>query len=142
MTENEIGTIVVDAAVRLHMQLGPGLFETVYEVLLTHLLQKAGLRVERQVAIPIEYEGIYFDEGFRADLAVEGKVILELKSIEKTNNAHKKQVLTYLRLTGMKLGYLLNFGEALMKDGITRILNGKVDERITLTETQRQGEES
>ena len=127
MTENEIGDIVVECAVRLHRELGPGLLESVYEVLLTHMLQKAGLRVERQVSIPIEFHGIRFDEGFRADLVVENKVILELKSVESVNKAHKKQVLTYLKLTGMKLGYLLNFGEDLMKDGISRVINGYVE---------------
>jgi GxxExxY protein len=124
MTENEIGKIVVDAAVSLHRDLGSGLLETVYEVLLIHVLGRRGLAVDRQVPIPIEYLGIRFDEGFRADIVIEGKVILELKSVEKVNNAHKKQLLTYLRLTGLKLGYLLNFGDALMKDGITRIVNG------------------
>jgi GxxExxY protein len=127
MTENEIGKIVVDCAIRLHMELGPGLLETVYEVLLVHMLREAGLKVERQVPIPIEFHGIRFDEGFRADIIVEDKVILELKSVEKFNNAHKKQVLTYLKLTNKKLGYLLNFGEALMKDGISRVLNGQVE---------------
>ncbi|MBP7051398.1 MAG: GxxExxY protein [Phycisphaerae bacterium] len=127
MTENEIGKIVVDSAVRLHKELGPGLLETVYEVLLAHELQQRGLHVERQVSIPIAFHGIRFDEGFRADMIVEGRVVLELKSVEKTTNTHKKQVLTYLRLTGFKLGYLLNFGEGLMKDGISRILNGQVE---------------
>ena len=127
MTENEIGKIVVNCAVRLHMELGPGLFETVYEVLLAHELQEAKLRVTRQVPIPIEFHGIRFDEGFRADIIIEEKVLLELKSVENVSKAHKKQVLTYLRLTGMKLGYLLNFGEGLMKDGISRILNGSVE---------------
>ena len=124
MTENEIGTIVVDCAVYIHMELGPGLLETVYEVILANELRNRGLKVERQVAIPIVYHGLQFDEGFRADLMVEGKVILELKSVETITKAHQKQVLTYLRLTGKKLGYLLNFGEALMKDGIYRIING------------------
>ncbi|MFH1970212.1 MAG: GxxExxY protein [Verrucomicrobiota bacterium] len=127
MTKNEIGKIVVDCAVRLHVELGPGLFETVYEVLLAHELQEAKLRVARQVPIPIEFHGIRFNEGFRADIIVEEKVILELKSVESVGKAHKKQVLTYLRLTGMKLGYLLNFGENLMKDGISRIINGSVE---------------
>ena len=127
MTENEIGKVVVDCAVRLHIELGPGLLESVYEVLLAHLLCEAGLRVERQVPIPIEFRGIRFDEGFRADIIVENKVILELKSVEHVNNAHKKQVLTYLKLTGYKLGYLLNFGQELMKDGIARVLNGYVE---------------
>ena len=126
MTENEIGKIVVDCAVKLYMELGPGLLESVYEVLLAHRLEKHGLYVERQVNIPIQYDGVRFDEGFRADLIVEGKVLLELKSVERTSNAHKKQVLTYLKLTGIKLGYLLNFGESLMKDGIHRILNGQL----------------
>jgi GxxExxY protein len=124
VTENEIGEIVVDCAIKLHIDLGPGLLESVYEVLLAHLLQKAGLHVVRQASIPIEYSGIRFDEGFRADIIVEDKVLLELKSVEKINNAHKKQVLTYLKLTDKKLGFLLNFGENLMKDGITRVLNG------------------
>jgi len=100
--------------------------ETVYEVTLAAKLRKRGLSVERQVPISIEYEGQMFDEGFRADLIGEGKVIVELKSVEKVHPAHKKQVLTYLRLTGMKLGNLLNFGEALMKDGITRIVHGEL----------------
>jgi GxxExxY protein len=127
MTENEIGSIVVDAAVSIHRDLGPGLLETVYEVLLAHKLRKQGLGVQRQVAVSIEYDGIKFDEGFRVDLIVEGKVIIELKSVEKITRAHKKQLLTYLRLTGLKLGFLLNFGEALMKDGISRIVNNLKD---------------
>jgi len=127
MTENEIGKVIVDCAVRLHKELGPGLLESVYEVLLANELQQRGLKVERQVPIPIVFHGIQFQEGFRADLVVEGKVIVELKSVEAATRAHKKQVLTYLRLSEMKLGYLLNFGEALMKDGISRILNGQVE---------------
>jgi GxxExxY protein len=109
------------------MELGPGLLETVYEVILVHMLRHTGLKVELQVPIPIDFHGIRFDEGFRADIFVEDKVILELKSVEKFNNAHKKQVLTYLKLTNKKLGYLLNFGGALMKDGIYRVLNGQVE---------------
>ena len=128
MTENAIGTIIVDEAVHLHKALGPGLLEVVYETVLADILQKRGLVVERQIAIPIVYEGHKFDEGFRADLIVQGKVIIELKSVEKIHPAHKKQVLTYLRLTGLKLGYLLNFGEAIMKTGITRILNGTLND--------------
>jgi len=124
MGENQLGRIVVDAAIAVHRGLGPGLLETVYEVVLAKELGERGLAVERQIPIPIEYSGFRFDEGFRADIVDEGKVILELKSIEAINNAHKKQLLTYLKLTNMKLGYLLNFGEALMKDGITRIVNG------------------
>ncbi|MCG2712696.1 MAG: GxxExxY protein [Candidatus Omnitrophica bacterium] len=127
MTENEIGKIIIDRAIAVHRELGPGLLESVYEVIFVHELKKCGLFVERQVLIAIEYQGIKFDEGFRADIVVENKVILELKSIETVSKAHKKQILTYLKLTGCKLGYLLNFGEALMKDGISRIINGRVE---------------
>ena len=124
MNENEIGAIIVDQSVHLHQELGPGLLESVYEVLLAHRLRDAGLSVQRQAPIPIEFEGIQFEEGFRADLIVEGKVIIELKSVATVHPAHKKQVLTYLKLTGMKLGYLLNFGAPVMKRGIFRIING------------------
>ncbi|MCD6495424.1 GxxExxY protein [Candidatus Bipolaricaulota bacterium] len=124
MTENEIGTIVVESAIAVHRALGPGLLETVYEVVLARELQDRGLNVERQVPVAIQYKEIRFDEGFRADIIVDSKVILELKSVEHVSAAHKKQVQTYLRLTGCKLGYLLNFGEALMKAGITRCVNG------------------
>ncbi|OHB74128.1 MAG: GxxExxY protein [Planctomycetes bacterium RBG_16_55_9] len=124
MTENELGTIIVDAAIAVHRELGPGLLETVYEVALAYELRQRGLIVERQVPIPIKFKGINFDEAFRADLFVENRVIVELKSVEKVTAAHKKQIQTYLRLAERKLGYLLNFGEALMKDGITRAVNG------------------
>jgi GxxExxY protein len=123
MTENEIGSIVVDVAVHVHKELGPGLLETVYEVVLERELSNRGLKVERQIPVKISYKDMVFAEGFRADLLVEGKVILELKSVERVTRAHKKQVQTYLRLTSCKLGYLLNFGEALMRDGITRCVN-------------------
>jgi GxxExxY protein len=123
MTEDEIGKQVVDMAVKIHQEVGPGLLETVYEIILAHGLRQRGLQVERQVPIPVEYQGLKFEEGFRADLLVEDKVIVELKSVETLNNAHKKQLLTYLRLTDRKLGYLLNFGEALMKHGIIRTVN-------------------
>ena len=124
VNENQIGRIVVDAAVAVHRGLGPGLLESVYEVVLAQELQKRGLKVRRQVPVAITYEGITFDEGFRADLVIEDCVLVELKSVEKSSPVHAKQVLTYLRLTDMKLGFLLNFGEALMKDGINRIVNG------------------
>jgi GxxExxY protein len=124
MNENDIGTIVVDAAIQVHRALGPGLLESVYEIVLAHELQQRGLQAERQVPIPIVYRGLHFDEGFRADIMVNQKVVLELKSVEHVTPAHKKQIQTYLRLTGCKLGYLLNFGEALMKKGITRAVNG------------------
>ena len=124
MHENEIGTIVVDAAVQVHRSLGPGLLESVYQTVLGWELEKRGLHVTKEVMVPIVYRGVTFDQGFRADLIVNDKVIVELKSVEKVTLAHKKQTQTYLRLTGKKLGYLLNFGEALMKDGITRCVNG------------------
>lgn len=124
MTENQIGTIVVEAAIAVHRELGPGLLETVYEVVFARELQDRGLKVDRQVPVAIAYKDIKFDEGFRADIIVEGQVIVELKSVERVIPAHKKQVQTYLRLTGCKLGYLLNFGEALLKDGVTRCVNG------------------
>ena len=127
MSENEIGSIIVDSAVDLHRNLGPGLLETVYEVTLARALERRGLVVQRQVSVPIEYQGETFIEGFRADLIVGKLVIVDLKSIERVTPAHKKQLLTYLRLTGLKLGYLLNFGEALMRDGITRTINGSID---------------
>jgi GxxExxY protein len=127
MSENEIGSIIVDSAVDLHRNLGPGLLETVYEVTLARALERRGLAVQREVSVPIEYQGETFSEGFRADLIVGELVIVELKSIERVTPAHKKQLLTYLRLIGLKLGYLLNFGEALMRDGITRTINGSID---------------
>ena len=127
MTENEIGTIIVNAAIAVHRQLGPGLLESVYEIVLAYELQQRGLGVNRQMPIPIRYQDMTFDEAFRADLLVAEKVIVELKSVEQVSEAHKKQVQTHLRLTGCKLGFLLNFGEALMKRGITRVVNGLED---------------
>ena len=128
MTENEIGTIVVDAAIAVHRELGPGLLESVYEVVLAYELEQRGLFVRRQMPIPIHYRNMIFDEAFRADVVVDEKVIVEVKSVERISEAHKKQVQTYLRLKGCKLGFLLNFGEALMKRGITRVVNGLEDD--------------
>ena len=127
MHENEIGTIVVESAIEVHRQLGPGLLESVYEICLAHELRERGLRVERQVPIPIKYKDIEFDEGFRADIVVNDLVVLELKSVQAISPAHRKQIQTYIRLAGVRLGYLLNFGEALMKDGIVRAVNGLTD---------------
>jgi len=124
MNENQIGLIVVDTAVNLHKKLGPGLFESVYESILSKLLTQKGLYVQRQVTIPINFEQEHFDEGFRADLFVGGKVIIELKSVERIADIHKKQLLTYLKLSNTKLGFILNFGAETMKDGIYRIING------------------
>ena len=123
MGENEIGTVVFEAAVEVHRELGPGLLESIYEAALSYELNGRGLRVERQVPLAIRYKGLEFDEGFRADIVVESRVILELKSVEKISNAHRKQIQSYLRLTDKRLGYLLNFGQALMKDGIVRAVN-------------------
>jgi GxxExxY protein len=124
MTENEIGEIVVDCAGKEHMRLGPGLMENVYETVLCYELNNRGLSIQRELAVPITYDDMLFTEGFQADIIVDGKVILELKSVERVAKAHKKQLFTYLRLSGRKVGYLLNFGEALMKDGISRIIYG------------------
>jgi GxxExxY protein len=123
MHENEIARLIVDAAYQIHTSLGPGLLESVYETVLAYELGKRGLAVTRQAPIPVLYEGISFDEGFRADLLVQWKVIVELKSVEKVAPVHKKQLLTYLRLADKRLGLLINFGEALIKNGITRIVN-------------------
>ena len=124
MTENEIAKIVVDAAYHIHRRLGPGLLESVYEVILAYALSSRGLNVERQKPVPIVFDGMKFDEGFRADLIVEDKVIVELKSVEKIAPVHKKQLLTYLRLADKRLGLLINFGASLIKDGIFRVANG------------------
>ena len=123
MLEDDIGRKVVHSAYRVHRDLGPGLIESVYEIALAYELREQGVAVDRQVSVPLVYRGIRFDEGFRIDLLVESKVILEIKSIEAMNNAHRKQLLTYLRLSGHKLGFLLNFGQALMKQGIVRMAN-------------------
>jgi GxxExxY protein len=127
MTENEIADRVMDAAFQIHRELGPGLLESVYEVILARKFTDTGLLVERQVPVPIQFQGILFDEGFRADLFVEQKVIIELKSVERLQPVHSKQLLTYLRLTGCRLGLLINFGENLMKDGFKRVVNGLED---------------
>ena len=124
MTENLIAKQIVDAAFQVHLKLGPGLLESVYETILGYELEKRGLSIQRQKAIPITYDKLVFDEGFRADIMVEDTVIVELKSVESIRPVHKKQLLTYLRLTDKKLGLLINFGAALIKDGIHRIVNG------------------
>jgi GxxExxY protein len=123
MTENEIAKHIMDAAFLIHRTLGPGLLETVYEVILSKKLQEMGLTVERQATVPIRFEGISFDEGFRADLIVAKKVIVELKSVERMLPVHSKQLLTYLRLTDLRLGLLINFGENLLKNGFKRVVN-------------------
>ena len=135
MNENGIGRVVVDAAIAVHRDLGPGLLESVYEAVLADELVTRGLQVARQVLVPIIYKDKQIDDGCRADLVVEGRVVLELKSIESLKDVHQKQLLTYLKLSGMKLGYLLNFGEVVMKKGIVRIVNGLPED------VSRQGRE-
>lgn len=127
MNENDIAKIVVNAAIKIHSRLGPGLLESVYEIILARELENRGLRVKRQVTVPITHEGLRIDEGFRADIIVEDKVILELKSVEQLAKVHAKQLFTYLKLADKRLGLLLNFGAGLMKDGIQRIANGMSD---------------
>ncbi len=129
MHENEIARQVVDVAFQIHTRLGPGLLESVYQKIMVHELRKRGLPVEAEVPIPIRWENITFDEGFRADIVIDRKVVIELKSVEKAQPVHKKVLLTYLRLADCKLGLLINFGEAMIKDGISRVVNGLQDER-------------
>src|SRR5258706_79935 len=124
MTKNAIAKEIVDVAYRMHQILGPGLFESVYETVLSSELEKRGLRVTTQQVIPVVYEGTRFEMGFRADLIVEDKVIVEIKSITEIAPVHKKQLLSYLRLADKRLGLLINFNVATIKDGITRIANG------------------
>jgi GxxExxY protein len=127
MHENQIAKLVLDSAFVVHSKLGPGIFESVYEVTLAHELGKRDLKFERQKPMPIIYDGIKFEEAFRTDLIAGEKVIVELKSVEKLLPVHAKQLLTQLRLSGLKLGLLINFGEAHLKDGIKRMVNGTLD---------------
>jgi len=127
MNINEISGIIVEAALRIHKKVGPGLLESVYEIILADALSRQGLHVRRQVPIPVQFEGREFDEGFRADLLVENAVIIELKSIEQLARVHKKQLLTYLKLSDKKLGLLINFGGELLKGNIERLVNGFSD---------------
>jgi len=122
--ENTIAKTVVNAAYKVHTQLGPGLLESVYERVLAHEITSRAMRVARQVPVPVLYEGVHFDEGFRIDLLVEDKVVVELKSVEKVLPVHKKQLLTYLRLADKRLGLLINFNTAMIRDGLTRVANG------------------
>ncbi len=123
MTENEIGDLLLNIAIEIHREIGPGLYESVYESILAYRLRQHGLKVGRQVQVPIEYDGFIFDEGFRADLIIEGKVIVELKCINALGSVHRKQLLTYLKMSGKHLGFLLNFNESLLKNGICRVVN-------------------
>jgi GxxExxY protein len=124
MTENQIAKQVVDIAYKIHTRLGPGLFESVYEACFAAELQKRGLSFVRQQGIPVVYENVRLEIGFRADIIIERKVIVELKSIEAIAPVHRKQLLTYLRLADKRLGLLINFNTVLIKDGIARVANG------------------
>jgi GxxExxY protein len=125
MEENEIAKIVVDTAFRVHKELGPGLFESVYESVLEYeLTNEYGLFVQRQPTLPVIWKELKLDLGFKPDMIIENIVIIELKSVETVLPVHYKQLLTYLRLTGLKLGLLINFNEALIKNGIKRVVNG------------------
>ena len=128
MTENEIAKHIVDAALKIHKRFGPGLIESVYEAVLAAELERRGLRVKRQRSIPVVYEDVRLDIGFRADLIVEDKVIIEIKSIEAIAPVHYKQVLTYLKIADKRLGLLINFNVDLIKEGIKRGVNGLLGE--------------
>lgn len=123
MTENDIAKIIVNTAYNIHVKLGPGLLESVYEEIMHYELQKQGLQVHRQKTIPVYWDELKMKIGFRADLIVENKVIIELKSVEQIAPVHPKQIVTYLKVTNLKLGLLINFNEKLIKNGITRIVN-------------------
>jgi len=124
MHPNEISGRIIDTAYHIHKELGPGLLESVYQTVLAYELQKRGLHLEKEKPIPVRYEEVVLEQGFRADLIVENLVIVELKSVEKVAPVHKKQLLTYLRMAEKPLGLLLNFGAGLMKEGIFRVVNG------------------
>ncbi len=124
MTENEIAKIIVDVAFKIHTQFGPGLLESAYQALMVYELRKRGLQVEDEKPIPLRHEGVEIDVAYRADLIVEDKVIVELKSVEEVAKVHKKQLKTYLKLADKRLGLLINFGTVLIKDGIFRVANG------------------
>ena len=123
MNENEIAKVVVDAAFIIHKQVGPGLLESAYQAFLVYELKKRGLFVESEIPMPVQYDGVQVDIGYRADLLIEKSVIVELKSVEKVIDIHKKQLLTYLKISDLRLGLLINFNVPLIKDGITRIAN-------------------
>jgi len=128
MHENLLAKEVVDSAFQIHNRLGPGLLESAYEVVLLHELRKKGLSAQSQYPVPLKWDGIQLDVGYRADLMIEEKLIVELKSTEQILAVHKKQLLTYLRIADCRLGLLVNFGEALIKDGISRVVNRLVEE--------------
>ena len=124
MTENEISQIIIGAAIKVHTALGPGLLENAYQESLFYVLQKEGLKVEKEKPMPLVFENVKLDCGYRIDLLVENKVVIELKSVEALNDVHLAQTLTYLKLGNFRLGLLINFNVALLKHGIKRVANG------------------
>jgi len=126
MNENELSANIIGMAIKVHSALGPGLLESAYEKALVYELENAGLTVETQKMIPVIYNQITIDEGFRADIVVNDSIILELKSVRQIEDIHLKQLLTYIRLSGKKLGLLINFNETLLKNGIKRVINGAI----------------
>ena len=124
MTENELSKIVFEIGLKIHKNLGPGLFENVYEECLFYELKKAGLKVEKQKLLPIKYEELTIENAYRLDMIVEDKLILEIKTVDYINSSHKAQLLTYLKMTDCRLGLLINFQSDLFKNGVTRIVNG------------------
>ena len=128
MTHNELSSIIINTAIEIHRQLGPGLLESVYLAVLEYELKKRGLNVQKEVPIPVQWDNLHLEIGSRADLIVEGMVLVELKSVEELAAVHKKQVLTYVKLTDLRLGLLVNFGAELLKHGLHRIINGTIEE--------------
>lgn len=127
MEIEEVARVLVDKALKVHQGLGPGLLESVYQRILAYELRKAGLSVETEVGIPVRWDGHLIDEGFRADMILNSSILVELKSVEKTLPVHRKQTLTYLKLADLQLGFLVNFGSALLKDDLHRLVNGYRD---------------
>ena len=123
MTENELSKIVFDAGIKVHKELGPGLLESAYEECLYYELKKGGLFVEKQKALPLIYEDVKLDVGYRIDILVESKLVIEIKSVEALNDLHLAQILTYLKLSNCKLGLLINFNTVLFKNGVKRVVN-------------------
>src|SRR5262245_44017931 len=128
MTYNELSGVILEVAIEIHRRLGPGLLESVYQTILAHELTKRGFKVQKEEPIPLVWDNLSFEMGFRADLIVNDLILIELKSVEQLAAVHKKQVLTYLRITGKRLGLLINFGDGLLKDGVRRIIKGDLGE--------------
>ncbi len=127
MTENQLTEFIIGKAIEIHREMGPGLLEKVYEIILFHELRQAGLRVERQVDVPIRYKGVIFETAYTIDLLVENCVILEIKAVEKLAPSAESQLLTYMRLKGLTVGLILNFSQLTMREGIHRVVNGLIE---------------